>query len=218
MSPSDPIFRQWASDGLVWLPERGMGFYPVREQPYDAAYFAKYQGYAATDMGRALTEARIDFVARHFKGELVDIGIGCGDFVAARALRRECGFTFGYDVNPAGVEWLQRYGCWLDPYRKAVAAATFWDSLEHIADPAPILANIDRFVFVSLPIFTDCAHVLRSKHFRKDEHCWYWTRDGFTAWMAEQGWRLIEQNRMETDLGREDIETFAFERDGASRR
>lgn len=213
----DATFAQWSGDSLVWLPERGMGFFPVKDAPYDAAYFAKYQGYAATPMGRALTEARIELVARHWRGELVDVGIGCGDFVAART-EATGALTLGCDVNPLAIDWLNARCLWLDPAHESVAAASFWDSLEHIPQPDLILANVRQFVFVSLPIFADVAHVLRSKHYRKDEHCWYWTRAGFLAWMAAQGWQPVEHNVMETALGREDIETFAFKRQGADPR
>lgn len=183
-----------------------MGWYPVEQAPYDADYWAKYEGYARTDRGLALNRARLDLVSAYHDGPLVDVGIGCGQFVQSRP------GTVGYDVNPVGVRWLKARGLWHDPYKGEIEAASFWDSLEHIPEPAPLLANIRRWVFVSLPIFRDSAHVLRSKHFRKDEHCWYWTRHGLIGWMRAQGFvcRLVDCR--EQLLGREDIESFVFER------
>lgn len=190
----------------MWLPERDVGYYPVTEFPYDDAYFEKYQGYAATEMGKAINDARVAMVDRHWQGRLLDIGIGCGQFAQSRPL------THGYDVNPAGVLWLDEQRLYLDPRVHGVDAACFWDSLEHIRDPGALLAKVRRMVFVALPIFRDLTHLMSSKHLRRDEHYWYFTDAGFRAFMAAHGWRCIEHNAVETELGREDICSYAFER------
>ena len=54
-----------------------------------------------------VTAARIRLVARHYSGQVLDVGIGAGQFVTARP------DTKGLDVNPAGVEcmtWGQNRG------------------------------------------------------------------------------------------------------------
>lgn len=205
--PLDATFLDLAERALIWLPEHGMGFYPVTAQPYGEAYFAKYRGYAETELGRALTAARLQLVARHYKGWLCDVGIGCGQFIEARGAE-----TYGFDVNPAAEAWLRERNLYVDPRYGAAPACSFWDSLEHIAEPRRILDNVGSWVFVSLPVFRGAEHVMRSRHFRRDEHVWYWTGEGFVAWMSAQGFRLRERNRMETELGRDGIESFAFER------
>lgn len=202
----DRVWTQHCSRSLHWLPERGMGYYPVQHQPYNQDYFDKYVGYAQTQTGRALTQARIDLVARHYDGPLVDVGIGCGQFVERRP------FTQGYDVNPAGVEWLQQRGLFCHFYFSDCYAASFWDSLEHIPAPHLALDQVRQWAFVSIPIFDDAQHVLRSKHFRRDEHFWYFTEAGFLDWMADHGFECVESSRMECDLGREDIMSFALRR------
>lgn len=201
------LFREWASRDLTWLADAGVGFFPVRGAVYDRAYFDKYVAYSQTELGRELTAARVAMVARHWSGgELVDVGIGCGHFIEAWPGAR------GYDVNPAAVAWLRQRGRYANPYHERVEAACFWDSFEHIHDPSEILANVTRRVFMALPIFSGLEHVRRSKHFRKDEHCWYFTRAGLLCFMAALGWQCVERNAVETDLGREDIESFAFVR------
>ena len=94
------------ADLLVWHEDLGYGYFPVHGNPYDRNYFQKYQGYAATKMGKALTEARVDLVDRHLekKVPVVDIGIGCGHFI----IQRDRGYTSttGYDVNPYAIRWL----------------------------------------------------------------------------------------------------------------
>lgn len=202
---SSKVFDALREQHLTWAPNPGIGYLPVTGNPYDEAYFAKYQGYAKTAMGRAINEARLRLVARYWPGELLDVGIGCGQFVSSRQAP-----TYGYDVNATGIRWLQEQELWWDPYDHPVGAACFWDSLEHIANPAAILKQVTRWVFVALPIFNDLAHVLRSKHYRPDEHCWYFTEYGFLEFMRGHGWLPQEVNLHETALGREDIRSYAF--------
>ena len=206
----DAVFTAWEATGLVWLPERGMGYLPVADAPYDAAYWAKYEEYALTEMGRRLTALRCDLVSRHAgdRATVIDVGIGCGDFLVHRG-----GETFGYDINPVAVAWLKDRFAFRDPHDQPADALTFWDALEHIPDPGPILANARGWVFCSLPIVPgDGPPRLDWKHLRRDEHCWYWTRAGFIGWMAAHGFECVEHGTPESLAGREDIETFAFRR------
>ncbi|KAA6118136.1 class I SAM-dependent methyltransferase [Candidatus Pantoea gossypiicola] len=200
-------FSDELKTGLVWLPALGMGYYPVpKNRPYDEGYFARYQKMADTPMGRELTQARIRLVARHYDGPLVDVGIGAGQFVGTRPNTR------GYDVNPAGVAWLNQRGLWADLYADRYPALSMWDSLEHIDRPDVAVAKAEKWVFVSVPIFADGDAILTSRHFRKDEHIWYWTHNGLLRWFDGQGFDCIEHNTMETKLGREGIGSYAFRR------
>lgn len=208
-APHDPVFDAWAGSGLVWLPECGMGRLRVQEAPYDGAYFEKYQRYAATEMGRRITAKRVDLVRRYTDRHVIDVGIGSGDFILARM-----GWTWGYDVNPAGIAWLHGMGRWCDPYTAPVESLSLWDTLEHIPNPSALLERVMHFVFVSLPIVPGGGPPpLDWRHLRRDEHCWYWTDAGFRSWLGAQGFRCVEANRMETELGRLDIGTFVFKRE-----
>lgn len=193
-----------ARGALVWLPELGVGWLPVEARPYDAAYFDKYRRMAETDMGREITRRRVEFVRRHHPGPVLDVGIGCGSFVEAH------GAAVGADINPAGEAWLVERG--LRWSGGPVEAATFWDSLEHIHEPAQILGAVGRWVFVSVPLVPDPARLTSWKHFRRDEHCWYFTAAGLERFMAWHGFRPVYRQDFEVELGREDIGTFAFER------
>jgi len=207
------LVEQFAARRLTWWPQLGIGYYPVTAglAPYDQAYFDRFARAAETKLGWALMRARCDFVERHFRGTLVDIGIGSGAFVDLR--RRHLRQTYGYDVNPAGVRWLEERLLFTDPYRQTFAAMAFWDVLEHIAEFQALLANCREWLFLSLPIFRDAEHALASKHYRPDEHCWYFTRDGLVYAIAACGFSLVSESNMETELGREDIGSFAFRRD-----
>lgn len=199
-------------DSLQWFVEFDIGFYPVPDITlvYDEAYFAKYVGYAKTARGRLLNRQRVSLVRRHWPGAVVDVGIGCGSFIEAIGDDSK-----GFDINPAAVRWLIKHNCFRDPYLHGVDAATFWDSIEHIADFPSLLARVRQFVFISVPIFEGSAHVLRSKHYRRDEHYWYFTEAGLTRLMARLGWALVESNDAETRAGREGIGSFAFHREDA---
>jgi hypothetical protein len=192
---------------LVWY-DFGVGWFPVSAgiKPYDRAYFERYRRQANSDIGRALMQSRVDFVARHCDGFLCDIGIGSGAFIELR------GNTCGYDVCPAAIDWLKARHLWADPYRMSFTAMSLWDVLEHIPEFWRLLSNVEQWLFVSLPIFADANHVLRSKHFRPDEHCWHFTRDGLVHMMRCLDFHLIEENDSETKLGREDIGSFAFKK------
>jgi hypothetical protein len=200
---------------LAWNVDHG--YYPATpEGVYDEAYFQKYVGYAQTDLGQAILIKRLEFVKAVVPDyvTVVDVGIGCGQFVIGRQMASGQKNTLGYDVNPAGVKWLEEQKAFHDITREA-PAMSFWDSLEHIQNPKAVLERCTSVVFVSLPIFRDREHVMRSKHFRPTEHYWYWTEAGFIRFMSECGFRVIRRSAFESDLGREDILSFAFRRGAA---
>jgi hypothetical protein len=201
---------QFSSGRLTWWPQLGIGYYPVENSlaPYDQDYFDRFDNNARTELGRTLMQARVRFVEQHYRGTLIDVGIGSGAFLELRRNRGRT--TYGYDVNPAGIEWLKDRMLLVDPYLVAFDAMTLWDVLEHISDFQTLLANVRKWLFLSLPIFNDAEHALRSKHFKPNEHCWYFTRDGLVFAMDKCGFGLKSESRIETELGREDIGTFAF--------
>lgn len=202
-------FDSLRANTLQWLPELGLGWFPVSASPYDAGYWQNYLRLDRTPAGEQLTRERRAWVARFWGGTVCDVGIGGGRFV------REAN-AFGFDVNPHAVAWLKEEGRWLDPYRTQVESITCWDSLEHIHEPAPLLENVRSWVFTSLPIFDGPEHVLRSKHYKPAEHCWYFTRQGLVQFMRRHCFHYIAECDMEQAAGREDILTFAFHRDPAA--
>lgn len=214
MNVPDTLLQE---DRLVWLPELGMGYFPARDAGvYDASYFAKYQAYAETPMGRELTDFRVELVAAHLepRSSVVDVGIGCGAFL--QAMQRTCldVTAYGFDVCPEAIRWLSDREILVDFWAPMARwdALTFWDVLEHIPNPTLALRRARRWAFVTIPTFQDADHVLRSKHFRKDEHRWYWTRAGFIAWADANGFRCVDHSTRESLLGREDVETFVLRR------
>lgn len=201
-------------DALVWMPERGVGYFEVVGQPYDAAYFDRYRAQGDTDMGKALNARRCELVmAWAGPVDILDVGVGAGTFLEHwnSSLLDRCGA--GFDVNPAGVAWLKERGWYADLYGRGLhPVVTFWDALEHIREPSAALDCVGTWAFVALPIFRDAAHVLASRHYRRDEHYWYWTRAGFVAFAASCGFAVVDIVATETALGRDDVETFVLRR------
>lgn len=191
---------------LLWLPKFGIGYYPVKESPYDEDYWNKYLLMENTEIGVKLNNARIDLVNKYIFKELLDIGIGSGAFI------KQIKNGYGFDINPHAVKWLKEEKRYLDP--RPIDAITFWDSLEHIHNPSILLKYANKYVFISTPIYVDEYHIYKSKHFRPDEHCWYFTKDGLKNFMSNFEFACIEYSTIETELGREDIGSFVFKRIG----
>ena len=192
---------------MQWLPEIGVGFLDIDPEPdlYGADYFCRYVALDSTPMSERLNAARVDLVTRHWLGYVVDIGVGGGSFMRAH------GRAAGWDVNPEAVKMLHRENRFVDP-RNGVDCVTLWDSLEHMRNPSEILRQVRSWVFVSTPIYSDAHDCLMSKHFKPGEHLWYFTEPGLVAYMARLGFSLREASRVESDLGREGVGSFAFQR------
>ena len=180
--------------------------------PYDKAYFDKYVNYEDTQISRELNTGRYTItnkyiLSKHFKYNICDIGIGSGEFIKQWYPKH----IYGYDINPEGVKWLKERGIYED-YFKIYRILTFWDSLEHMENPGEILEQVQEgsYIIVSIPIFEDLAKVRESKHYRPNEHFYYFTEKGLINWLKEYGFELVEKSDFEIKSGREDIYTFVF--------
>ncbi len=204
--------EQCMKKGLVWFPEKGFGWYPVKDTHYDDNYFNEYLRMENTEIGECLNKFRIDLVNKYTQGLVLDIGIGCGTFINQRD---NC---VGYDICPKATYLLQKKELFFNPYNggalwKKIKGVTFFDTLEHIQWPELIFEHINRqFIFVSMPIFQDVKHLLRSKHLKKEEHYLYFTERGFIDYMASYGFELLDKREDETVCGREDIKTYVLRR------
>ena len=176
---------------------------------YDAGYFENYKRLEGQQIAVKLNEGRKALVDKYIAGRLViDVGIGSGEFIKTRPN------TTGRDVNPVAMEWLRSQGKLAENY-DSCDGVTFWDVIEHVPDINAYFKRIPygKYLFTSLPIFDDLRKIRESKHYKPDEHLYYWTRQGFIDWMALYGFRLLEDDDRETKAGRESIRSFAFKRD-----
>jgi len=205
---STPTWRDLLrhSQRLEWFPEVGLGYLDAPPIAYDIDYWATYRELDKTACGAQLTTMRINLVDFHWQGDVVDIGIGGGRFVSERPN------SFGYDISVPAMSWLAERGLWRDPFLQPVDAITCWDSLEHMRDPGPLLAQVRKYVFVSMPIFNGPHHALLSRHFKPGEHYLYAERRGL-VWLFEQyGFECLHFDMRETEAGRDGIGSFTFRR------
>ena len=181
--------------------------------PYEKDYFEKYVSYEDTEISIKLNEFRTAITKKYCKS-LLDIGIGSGEFIKKSSIK-----VFGYDINPIAIEWLNQRGLLLDPYTgkklsMRIEGVSLWDALEHIPDPSDLLSRFSpgQYVFISIPIFSDLLKVRESKHYRPNEHYYYYTEAGLRKFMAEHRFKFIEMSDAEIQAGREGIYSFVFRR------
>lgn len=202
---------------LMQCPNRGVAY--QRDMSalvlYDKAYFDKCLAYKGNEIANKVNAGRVALVKRYHVGEIIDIGAGTGEFIESFGEGAK-----GYDANPYSVEWLRNNNLYSENFTDS-RGFTFWDTLEHVKDPVFYFKRIPKesFVFVSIPVFPQSGpesftkNIRQSKHYRPNEHLYYWTEDGFVDWMKMYGFRLLEKNNSETESGRDGITEFAFKRD-----
>lgn len=197
-------------NGLCWYPSKGVGYLePDADFHYDEAYAEEYRRRGDTQIGRSLNLYRTELVEEFDKGPVLDFGCGTGDFIRTRGVAR----TFGYDVIESTVSWLLKENLYRTPW-DFDGSVTFWDSLEHLLEPEKVLSTIKGHLFISMPTYRDYDDVLRSKHFKPNEHIWYWTDWGLMKWVESVGFEFLKSTWGESDLGREGIQSFVFKRKG----
>lgn len=181
--------------------------YQVNPKPfhYGDSYFEMYGALEGNPKAYAINKAKIDTISRYWSGPVLDIGVGSGEFIKFRQ------GTYGTDINPVAVKWLQERGLHSNRFQDFFAFS-MWDVIEHLHDPGETFEQMPQgsFLFCSLPIFKDLWDVRSSKHYKPDEHLYYFTHDGFIEWMKIHGFRWLETNTALITAGRESILSFAF--------
>lgn len=211
----DTIIKNYSSTPfaeLSWCQAEGIMFQTdmTRSVNYGADYYEKYVKYEATDIATKLNEGRTS-ITEKYCNSILDIGIGSGEFIKSSRIK-----VFGFDINPVAVQWLKDQNLYYNPYDNMpdVGGLSFWDSLEHIPNPNQLLSLLrqNQYAFISIPIFKDLGKVKESKHYRPDEHYYYFTKEGMVKYMTDSNFNLIEIDNFEIKAGREDILTFVFQK------
>lgn len=205
-------FEAETDDDLMLCRKSGVAYQRDMTAPieYDDDYFDHYTQLEGKEIARKINAGRIGLVDKHVGSDavVVDIGIGSGEFIKSRPN------TFGYDVNAKAMHWLKENKKLAGPISE-FSAFTFWDVLEHVRDPNSYFKRIPEgaHLFTCLPIFDDLSRIRESRHYKPNEHLYYWTERGFVDWMALYRFRLLERQAFEIDAGRDSILSFAFVRD-----
>lgn len=189
--------------------------YQIHPNPiqYDKNYFEKYVSYETNSIGSKLNEFRCNLVEKYVESVL-DVGIGSGFFLKKVKVKK-----LGYDINPYGVDWLKENNIFFNPYENNcdhIEGFSFWDVLEHLENPNELLNKVKphSYVFLSIPIFDNLEKIHLSRHWRPDEHLYYFTMNGLLNFMNLSGFDCLELRPDESLLGRENIFSFVFQKRG----
>lgn len=189
----------------------GIGFINPPENSteiYDEDYWNRYRAMINTEIGKNLTQCRID-IANNFNViplRLLDVGIGNGDFVDKFG-------CYGTDVNPHAIKYLKQNRKFIDIDNEKYMWEwmSFFDVLEHIVDASSILSKVEKII-MSVPIHNNLDSLLVSKHLRPEQHFWHFTVHGLIYYMGLFGFNCKYYSTIESKLGRESIGSFVFTR------
>jgi hypothetical protein len=179
---------------------------------YDASYFDHYVNLENTDISIKINSIRTSFTQKYVNC-LIDVGIGSGEFIKNSNCK-----TYGFDINPKGIEWLKQENKFIDIYNEPipedVQGWTFWDCLEHIKEHSKIfnLMRKGQYLFLSLPYFENLDNIRDSKHYKPNEHYYYFVQQGLMVYMRDCGFELVEYNFDETKAGRSSIIGCCFKK------
>jgi hypothetical protein len=197
---------------LYYCPENNVVFQKdlSLSVEYGQAYFEKYMNFRGSKIANQINEARIDLVSKFNCSCLLDVGIGSGEFITKTPIK-----TYGYDVNKFGQEWLKKRKIFIDPYINIppeVNGITCWDVIEHMQYPTNFLDLISPncYLFIAIPIINNLHFVRKSRHFRPNEHYYYFTKQGLISYLCDVGFNFLTHNELEIQAGREQIESFVF--------
>jgi len=176
---------------------------------YDLNYYKNYISREGTEISNKINEVRTGMSSKYCDC-ILDVGIGSGEFIKKSKIR-----VYGFDINPHAVKWLREKSIFMDPHKgipDAVDGLTLWDTIEHMPSPSNFLDLIkpNKYFITSIPVFEDITKVIESKHYKPNEHFYYFTKDSFVNYSGECGFDLIGCNDLETQAGREGIMSFVF--------
>lgn len=203
--PIDPITKT----SFLYFNDFGIGYLepdPNHEEIYTEQYFLDYVPKAQSTIGMLLNTSRSVYtmISTETSKSVCDIGIGCGNFI-------ELYDCVGTDVNPYAIDYLKGIGR-LANLEEGYDYFTMWDVIEHIDDPRELFKNVRNGIVLSTPIYTDREDMLTSKHYKPNEHLWYFTDMGIKVYMKMLGFYCVSQNMDETQIGRHSIGSYFFKR------
>ena len=194
-----------ADGNVIFLPS----YEPIA---YGQEYFQHYQQLEEEGLAGKLSVLRETFVDKFIGDEsLVDIGCGACTFIKYRNEKYPRSTT-GYDVNQWSYLELQKNLWYVDAKKVPMKYASMWDVLEHEGTPSVYLDNVQKGVFISIPMYKNFDGLSKDKHFRPGEHVWYFTEAGLVDFMRRHGFDLKAKDDFETKFGRQNIMSYFFER------
>jgi len=197
--------------------DTGIAYQVDRSKPiqYNIKYYDRLNAYRKNVvLHDKINEIRRELVKQYVPEWKHFLDIGCGNLDFLDRLNKSYILSHGYDIMPKSIKKLKEINAYIDinapDALKDMYGVSLWDVLEHLPNPKELLEKIPRmcFVFISIPIFDNLDMIEDSKHYRPNEHLWYFTHNGMLNFM--KGFKLVEYNDNETDAGREGIRTYVF--------
>lgn len=191
-----------AQKSLQWSD--GVGFLSINKcptkSPYNRSYFQEMEKLYGTWQGRALTKMRVKMIQKSvsYRKEpsyCLDVGCGTGHFI--KEVNRLTDIKAeGIDINELSIQWLHQHDVRVSRMRYNIL--TFWNSFQDIENPMSIVEEYQpQFVAMSLPVFRDKEHAIRSHYFKPKEVHWYFTRRGLLNMMEQRGYNVVFMNTEE---------------------
>lgn len=211
---------------------------------YEQKYIEKYIALEKNSDAWLLNEWRAEIVGQYLKEQMakpfvLDVGCGSGTFLdcITRLYDSMCK-PVGIDINELAVGYCvlkelkaytpRQFNFLMDKYLSSAnnTVMTFWDSLEHLTDPAKIINKYRPIrIFASLPCLdaflqkNSMDDIVLWKHYRPKEHLWNFTAAQFVRYMKNLGYQLLSgpvftesKWRVDKELGDGNIMTFQFTR------
>jgi len=189
---------------------------PPDKTMYDKSYCIKYERYARTDIGNKIDEVRLDTVLSRSDGSILDFGCGAGTFVIGCRMKGHK--AQGFDINPhSGF-------CDITALFNGHQTVTFWDSLEHVADPKTIIKGLGaRYIFISTPCTDDwpgpLPEIFNWHHYYPGEHVHYFNESSLLKLFEVCGYRVTtlhyRESEFRTSGGDKNIITIGGKKVGA---
>lgn len=178
---------------------------------YDDSYFLEFKKRALSEMGRKLYLFRKAYVECFSKeGKILDYGTGYGDLV----YKDVSGRWVGFDVMK---ETQQRLGSkFLNSSWESFSNICLFDVFEHFDQPSKFLNQVKSGcrLFVTIPLWNGnwdkLSEIENWKHWKPGEHFFYASLNGFIEFFEKSKFNIIDYNKIESSLGREDCYTFCF--------
>ena len=213
---------------MIFDKLKGYAYQKDRSKPieYGNDYFdklKKYEGADRSDRAQKISGGRVRMVKRYeeywssFAHENI-LDYGCGACTFIKTILDDDYFHIfprGWDVMTESKRNMPQGSRWFDPYNenmREIGLITMWDVIEHLPEPSKLLDLVKHgtCVILSTPLYDSLDDIKDSKHYRPNEHFWYFTDKGIKVFMAEHGFFFEEQQYFEMAAGRENIGTYVF--------
>jgi 2-polyprenyl-3-methyl-5-hydroxy-6-metoxy-1,4-benzoquinol methylase len=164
---------------------------------YDEKYWSHYRTLGNSSLGGEINKARANLVRRYVSGQVLDFGCGAGTFI--NRMRKDGGSAVGFDINPFSGN------CIIERLFAEYSGVTFWDSIEHLDDPATVLRGLDAdHVFICTPNADNFkGDFTEWRHYKPTEHVHYFNEHSLRMLLESTGYSMVEVS-FEESLYRQD--------------